>query len=216
MDQFVNRIFQNKTANPEKLTAYGFRNGKYERELLGGQFFLTVRADENSVSCTLTDRETDEPYTLHLVESAEGSFVGEVRAAYEAALCEIADRCFQTQVCAGAITKEIIEYVRARYGDELEFLWNDPNGIWRRKDTGKWYGVFMTVSAKRLGREGGAVEIFDFRMEPEELERRVDGVRVLRGYHMNKKHWVTVFPDGSLPTEEIFRIIDNSYELAVK
>lgn len=173
MDQFVNRIFQNKTANPEKLTAYGFRNGKYERELLGGQFFLTVRADENSVSCTLTDRETDEPYTLHLVESAEGSFVGEVRAAYEAALCEIADRCFETQVCAGAITKEIIEYVRARYGDELEFLWNDP-------------------------------------------KRRVDGVRVLRGYHMNKKHWVTVFPDGSLPTEEIFRIIDRSYELAVK
>lgn len=36
------------------------------------------------------------------------------------------------------------------------------------------------------------------------------------GYHMNKKHWNTVVLDGSIPGEEIFTMIDDSYGLVVK
>jgi len=36
------------------------------------------------------------------------------------------------------------------------------------------------------------------------------------GYHMNKKHWNTVILDDSLPAEEVFRMIDDSYDLVVK
>jgi predicted DNA-binding protein (MmcQ/YjbR family) len=36
------------------------------------------------------------------------------------------------------------------------------------------------------------------------------------GYHMNKKHWNTVTLDGSLPDEEIFAMIDDSYSLVVR
>jgi len=36
------------------------------------------------------------------------------------------------------------------------------------------------------------------------------------GYHMNKKHWNTVTLDGSLPDEEIWTMIDDSYKLVVK
>ena len=35
------------------------------------------------------------------------------------------------------------------------------------------------------------------------------------GYHMNKKHWNTVILDGSIPQNEIRRMIDNSYRLVV-
>ncbi len=35
------------------------------------------------------------------------------------------------------------------------------------------------------------------------------------GYHMNKKHWNTIFLDGSVPSEEIARMIDDSYDLVV-
>jgi predicted DNA-binding protein (MmcQ/YjbR family) len=35
------------------------------------------------------------------------------------------------------------------------------------------------------------------------------------GYHMNKKHWNTVLLDGSIPSNEIRRMIDNSYRLVV-
>jgi predicted DNA-binding protein (MmcQ/YjbR family) len=36
------------------------------------------------------------------------------------------------------------------------------------------------------------------------------------GYHMNKKHWNTVTLDGSLPSDEVRRMIDDSYELVVQ
>ena len=35
------------------------------------------------------------------------------------------------------------------------------------------------------------------------------------GYHMNKKHWNTVFLDGSLSDAEIRELIDHSYDLVI-
>ena len=39
---------------------------------------------------------------------------------------------------------------------------------------------------------------------------------VIPGYHMNKEHWNTVILDGSIPEEEIHKMIDESYRLVVK
>ena len=36
---------------------------------------------------------------------------------------------------------------------------------------------------------------------------------VLPGYHQNKEHWNTVILDGTVPTEEIKRMIAESYDL---
>jgi predicted DNA-binding protein (MmcQ/YjbR family) len=33
---------------------------------------------------------------------------------------------------------------------------------------------------------------------------------------MNKKHWNTIFLDGSIPDDEIFAMINDSYDLVVK
>ncbi len=39
---------------------------------------------------------------------------------------------------------------------------------------------------------------------------------VLPGYHMNKKHWNTVVLDNTIPDDEVFSMIDDSYVLVVK
>jgi len=39
---------------------------------------------------------------------------------------------------------------------------------------------------------------------------------VIPGYHMNKRHWNTVFIEGDVPDPEIERIIDHSYALVVR
>lgn len=39
---------------------------------------------------------------------------------------------------------------------------------------------------------------------------------VIPGYHMNKKHWNTVILNGSIPKEEIKRMVDRSYCLVVR
>jgi predicted DNA-binding protein (MmcQ/YjbR family) len=36
---------------------------------------------------------------------------------------------------------------------------------------------------------------------------------VTAGYHMNKKHWNTIYLDGSVPDKEVFSWIDHSYDL---
>ena len=36
---------------------------------------------------------------------------------------------------------------------------------------------------------------------------------VIPGYHMNKKHWITVIIDGSIPDKKIYEWIDESYRL---
>ena len=39
---------------------------------------------------------------------------------------------------------------------------------------------------------------------------------VIPGYHMNKKHWNTVVLDGSVPEEELERMIDHSYAQVIR
>ena len=39
---------------------------------------------------------------------------------------------------------------------------------------------------------------------------------VTPGYHLNKIHWNSVILDNSIPAEEIFQMIDDSYQLVVK
>ena len=36
------------------------------------------------------------------------------------------------------------------------------------------------------------------------------------GYHMNKRHWNSLYLDGSIPEDAVCRMIDDSYELVVK
>ena len=53
-------------------------------------------------------------------------------------------------------------------------------------------------------------------MRPEEIEKRVDGKKYFAGYHMNKKHWITLCLDGSSELYEILWLIDERYVLADK
>jgi predicted DNA-binding protein (MmcQ/YjbR family) len=47
------------------------------------------------------------------------------------------------------------------------------------------------------------------------LERRAEYESVQGAYHMNKKHWISVALDGVVPRAEVFRWVDDSYNLVV-
>ena len=50
--------------------------------------------------------------------------------------------------------------------------------------------------------------------DPEEaIELREKYVAITPGYHMNKIHWNTIELNNSVPSELIFKMIDNSYNL---
>lgn len=220
----IKNIFQRKALVPEKLLSFGFTQDantySYSTVLPDSGFEIRVQVTEQGeVSAIVMDPVSNEPYTLHLVEGAAGSFVGAVRSEYEQVLCEIAEACFTPDVFKRVQTKELIAYVRGKYEDEPEYLWakSPDSAIWRRKDTGKWYGLLMTISTSKLGVVPGEMaEILDLRMEPEKLSKLIDGKVYFPGWHMNKKSWYTMILDGSVPLEELCARIDESYMLAVK
>lgn len=47
------------------------------------------------------------------------------------------------------------------------------------------------------------------------IQLRAEWPAILPGYHMNKKHWNTVIIDGSLSSEFIIGLIDQSHSLVV-
>jgi predicted DNA-binding protein (MmcQ/YjbR family) len=56
----------------------------------------------------------------------------------------------------------------------------------------------------------------NLKCDPDEaLALRDKYLAVQPGYHMNKKHWNTVFLDGTIAKAELERMIDNSYNLVV-
>ena len=215
--------FKHKSPNFKKLIDFGFslENERYiyVTQILDGQFEMTVEIGLNrEINTNIIDLAMDEPYTLHLVAEASGAFVGQVRTEFEDVLNRIADSCFERDVFKGDIAHGVIEYVRNTYGDELEFLWEkfDDNAVWRRKDNNKWYGALLTVKKSKLGFDSDEeVIIIDLRINPETDSNIVDGKKYFAGYHMNKRTWMTIIFDGSVPLDEICRHIDKSYILAL-
>jgi predicted DNA-binding protein (MmcQ/YjbR family) len=61
--------------------------------------------------------------------------------------------------------------------------------------------------------DGGLLR-FNVKCNPElALELREQYPSVHPGYHMNKKHWNTIFVDGTIPSKLINEWIDHSYNL---
>lgn len=56
---------------------------------------------------------------------------------------------------------------------------------------------------------------FNVKCDPEyavELREEYEGT-VLPGYHMNKKHWNTVYANRELSDDRLFGLVDHSYQL---
>ena len=216
-------IFLRKKLIPEKLLQYGFQsiNDTYHftTEILNGNFILTITFNEkNEVDTSLTEKDTGEKYILYQT-SAQGSFVGDIRTEISEILRNIAGKCFEDSIFKQEQTLHLINYVSSEYGDKLEFLWqkSPDNGIWRRKDTNKWYGAILTVAKNKLGiASSEMVEIIDLRTPPAKMNDLLKQNGFYPGWHMNKKNWFTVILDGSICNENLYELIKDSYYLATK
>ncbi len=216
-------IFKYKKVITAELLRYGFQKSEddylFDTRILNDEFTLSVIIDvQGNVDTTLTELETNEEYVLYKTE-AQGAFIGDVRATIAVVLQDIADKCYRPSVYKQEQTISLIDYVREVYGDELEFLWKSSptNAIWRRKDTGKWYGAVLTVEKSKLGLDSNeVVEIIDLRARPQQMEELLKQEGFFPGWHMNKKSWFTVILDGSVEDEVLHQLLKESYELAVK
>lgn len=221
---YEDTFFKNKRPDTSRLLAYGFTESGgsfvYSCEISGDSLALSIKIDASGeVHTQAVERDTGEEYVLYRVPGASGGFVGAVKAECERILTDVAEKCFVPDDFKSPQTKQLIEYIRGRYGDEPEFLWEKfPDyAAFRRKDNRKWYAVIMTIPLKKLGlKSAETAEIVDLRISPELVPSTVDNERFFPGWHMSKKTWYTVVTDGSVPSQELFRRVDESYLLAAK
>lgn len=216
------KLFAQGEPNAEKLLHNGFARAEngFFRETGLLDFLLRVTVTEDGkVNAELYDPDSDAPYTMHLVANAEGSFVGEVRKAYETALLEIAETCFDRAVFRSRYAKQLLEYAHEQYGEDCEYLWKKfpENGVLRRKDNRKWYAAVLTVAGNKVGLStDNIVEIVDLRVTEDEIEELIHRRRFAPAWHMNKKNWITVLLDGSVAFSTIAEMLDKSRVLALK
>ena len=115
-----------------------------------------------------------------------------------------------------SLREEVFGYIHNKYGSEIEYLWQRyPNyAVFRHKDNQKWYVLVMDIPRYKLGLNGaGIVDILNIKTDSPQL---VDILRHRKGcfasFHTAGPRWVSVILDGTVPIEEIYGLIDMSYE----
>ena len=77
--------------------------------------------------------------------------------------------------------------------------------------------MLLTIPLNKLKiKSNEIVEIIDIKASEEQINELIDNKTVYEGYHMNKKHWITVVLNSSMQNEKLFELIDKSYQLANK
>ena len=202
----ITNFIKNKKINFKKLEEFGFKlkdnSYYYQTSLLKNQFKMSVKISlDNSIFTEIIDTETNEAYILHLLEIKRSGYSEKVYKAYSEVLEKIKKECFEDEIFKANYTKEIITYVKNKYGDELEFLWekSPKNAVVRRKSSNKWYAVILTISKRKLNLNSDEIiEVINLHNSSEEIEKLIDNKRYFPAYHMNKKYWCTICLDGTV------------------
>ena len=217
----LNKLLTNKIIDYEKLKEYGFtskgENYIYEKLLSNKHFKVIIEINDDKQTARIMDLDVDDEYVLVDVPDASGNFVGQIREEYNDIINDIISKCTRYDIFKSNQTKEVIDYIKDKYHDDLEYLWEKtPDAaIWRNKNNGKWYGLLMKIPENRLGaKSDNLVEIIDLRYHKNNITDILKNKGIYPGYHMNKKSWITIKLDNLLDTKEIYKLIDQSYEIS--
>jgi predicted DNA-binding protein (MmcQ/YjbR family) len=94
-----------------------------------------------------------------------------------------------------------------KYGGVYEdYPFDDPNWTLMRHTANKLTFAFIYERNDRL--------CLNLKCEPSlAFFLRRQYTDIIPGYHTNKEHWNTVLPDGDVPDNEVYKLIDLSYDL---
>ena len=223
MNEFIAKLFKNKTLDQMLAKRYGF-------VCHGDEFVVCKNIDDEFVlefvwkdcaSCKVIEIASGEPYALVFAPSSQGSFVGKLKEKCCQLLEDICKNCFKQKVFSSSLANKVIEYISTKYGDKLEFLWEkfEDSAIWRRSDNKKWYALLTKVPKKYLaGNESRKekIEALVLRVGDGDAAKLIDQKTFFEAYHMNKKNWVSVVLESDISADKVFELVDRSFLAAKK
>ena len=114
------------------------------------------------------------------------------------------------------IRQRLDAYTKEQYGVDPEILpfSHEDYEIYRHTDTGKWFAVFVVKERSVFGLEGdGTAEIICVKVaDPMYADFLMNQPGYLRGYPSRGWNWVSAVLDGTVPFEELRRMLDESYK----
>jgi len=126
-------LLKSRSINEEKLTKFGFKKNKerytYSKEINNGDFSIIIEVSKSMAISKVIDNFDESEYALVDVEESSGQFVGSIKEEYENVLEGFVEKCTYPDAFKSTSAKKIITYVKDKYNDELEFLWDDYDAL---------------------------------------------------------------------------------------
>ena len=214
-------IFKRCTPDFKLLKNYGFTLLKdkytFEKNFMNDEFKAIVEIHKSGeINAKVYDTENNEEYLPIHIKGEIGSFTASIKTEYTKILEEICANCFTKNYFNSPQSNRIARELYKNFGDNPEFLWKEyPTfGIFRKPETGKWYGALMNVDYKKFAKNlKGEVDIINVKLPPEIIVELIDCKNYYPAYHMNKKYWITIVLNDTLSDEEVMKYIKISREL---
>ena len=108
------------------------------------------------------------------------------------------------------------EYITLTYGTNAEHPWGKyPSySVFRHQNNNKWFALIMSVAKEKLGIcENGVIDILNVKCDPIMIGSLITENGFYPAYHMNKEKWVSAILNGTIPQEELFSLLRQSFAL---
>lgn len=217
-------IFKKYNPDFNKLIEYGFKKNKtefiYEQLFKSGEFKTVIKISKSgNVSGKVFDVENDSEFLPIKIEIQQGNFIGEVREEYKNILINIRNNCFYQNYFISPQANRITDAIISKYGDNPDFMWEkfSDYGVFKNADNNKWYGIIMNINYSKLGLNNDSpVEIINLKLDKDEIQTLLKKDGFYPAWHMNKKYWITVTLDETIPDDKILNLVEESYSYTIK
>lgn len=207
-----------------KLIAFGFEFDSqtstylYKSKVSDFNFEFRILIKDGEYSTKVYDLDSECEYLLHKSHQAQGEFVGRVREYLSNLENKIIKQCALDPMFNTLQATKIIERVQEKYHVKAEFLFgeDEPTAVFRKvvKEKPKWFAFISRCNRKTVTGTGeGKIEILNLRLEASDVDTLITHEHIHRGYHMNKKYWLTIELDTTVDTDMIYALLDKSYRL---
>lgn len=216
-------IFKKSKLNNNKLLDYGFKKEKdyyiITKDIMNNCMKVEIKVKDEEVSSKVIDKDFNEEYTGFRNDNKGGTFSNKVKEELEEILIDIREKCSKKESFIFDQSNRLEKYIKEKYKDIPSFEWEtSPNfGVFRNKDTKKWYALVMNIDKSKLNKdESGEVEIVNIKLDENEIVDLLKKDGFYPAWHMNKKYWISILLNDTIDDKVLFELIDESYNYSKK
>ena len=217
-------IFKKSKLNEDKILKYGFKKEKdffiIYKDIMNNCMKVEIKIDKDkNVVARVIDKDFNEEYTAFRNNQKEGSFSGKVKEEFEKVLIEVRESCSKKENFVFEQSNRLEKYIKEKYNDSPTFEWEtSPDfGVFRNKDTEKWYALLMNIDMSKLDKtKTGNIEIVNIKLDENEIVDLLKKDGFYPAWHMNKKYWISITLNDKIDDKLLFKLVDESYSYSEK